>query len=211
MFWGDAKDACGRYFRLIFPEELTGNEQDHHTSSEEDKALESRGGTVRDGYVLHIRPEDIKCETFGVGGAWIEWLSIHGLEPPNVFHGGETIVLQCKYCWNLKSVQEQRRTKSLQDDITFSFALANKKGEYIFGCNGFDFGMTVLSSNGNSAVVELSFEMPYLKSGEYFTTLAIALGSMENHEQQKWYDYCHELQCVSAKKMCMASCTWSIK
>lgn len=200
LFWGDAKDACGRYFRLIFPEEVAANEQDHCTSSEDDAAEESRGCAVRDGYGLHIRPEEIKCETFGLGGAWIEWLHIYGLEPPNVFHGGEKIRVQCKYCWNLESLNKQRLSKMLNDDITFGFSLANKAGEYIFGCNGFDFGMPVSISSGESTVVELSFEMPYLKSGEYFATLAIALGSMKNHEQLKWYDYCLELYCVSAKK-----------
>jgi len=200
LFWGDAKDACGRYFKLMFPEEGTASEQDHRTSSKDHEATESRGPAARNGFMLHLRPEELECETFGAGGAWIDWLRIFGLQPPNVFHGGEKIVIQCKYSWNSESVQEQRRTKSLKDDITFSFALANKKGEYLFGCNGFDSGMPIPSSTGNSAIVELAFEMPHLKSGEYFTTVAIALGSMENHEQQKWYDYCLELQCVSAKK-----------
>jgi lipopolysaccharide transport system ATP-binding protein len=200
LFWGDAKDACGRYFKLMFPEEVTASEQDHRTSSKDDEAAESGGPVAPKECVLHLQPEEVECETFGAGGAWIDWLRIFGLQPPNVFHGGEKIRVQCKYSWNSESVQEQRRTKSLKDDITFSFALANRKGEYIFGCNGFDFGMPIPCSTGNSAVVELSFEMPYLKSGEYFTTVAIALGSMENHEQQKWYDYCVELQCVSGKK-----------
>ena len=199
LFWGDAKDACARYFSLLFPEnaEDVGSNEGENP---EDLVLESCEDFDKDGYVLHLKPGEIKCETFGVGGAWIEWLSIYGLESPNIFHGGEKVLVQCKYSWNPESLYEQRISKMLKDDITFGFSLANKKGEYIFGCNGFDFGMMVPGSIGNSAVVELSFVMPYLMSGEYFATLAIALGSMQNHEQQKWYDYCVDLQCISSKK-----------
>jgi ABC-type polysaccharide/polyol phosphate transport system ATPase subunit len=201
LYFGDAKEACAQYFRLLFPEE---------PAVDSGAEGEIEGGVAQSaksccgefaGYFLQKTAEDLKnCTTFGAGGAWLNCIRIYGLEQSNIFHGGEDIVVRCKYSWDPNCLEEQRMAKALKDDISFSFALANKKGEYMFGCNGFDAGVAVASSDGFSAILEISFTMPYLASGDYFATLAFALGTMENHEQQKWYDYGLELRCESIKK-----------
>lgn len=58
----------------------------------------------------------------------------------------------------------------------------------MFGANGFDKDITIdvfLSCAGTTCI---KFTMPYLIEGDYFLTIAIALGTQQKHEQLRWYD-----------------------
>lgn len=56
------------------------------------------------------------------------------------------------------------------------------------------------------AVVEFELQIPYLKSGDYFLTAAVSLGTIENHVQLRWYDFFGELKCMSIKKNTYGMC-----
>lgn len=174
---GDTKDIALKYSRILFPKER----QDHAN------------------YNLQCIP-DTEAQTFGKGGAWIEHVKIYGIQSPNIIKGGELIDIEVKYAWNKEAVEEIRAKNGLVNDICIGIALANKKGEYVFGCNTFDSGNFVDSQSHNECSATLHCRLPYLMSGDYFLTLAISLGTQENHVQLKWYDYLIALSCNSCKK-----------
>jgi len=90
--------------------------------------------------------------------------------------------------------------QGLNADIGISIALANKKGEYIFGCNGFDYGYRINPILASECEVEFSVTLPYLNSGEYFLVAALPLGDLNNHVQLKWYDALISLNYLQSDK-----------
>jgi hypothetical protein len=85
-------------------------------------------------------------------------------------------------------------------DITLGVSLSNNKGEHIFGCNGFDKRLPIDCFKNGISTVEFQFNMPYLTVGDYFLTVAIALGNQKHHVQLKWYDCVFQLKLFETDK-----------
>lgn len=157
------------------------------------------GGSREENYVLKVFPEQEKnISTFGKGGADIDYLEIGGLSPPNIFNGGEDITVKVKYCWDTSFVKHVQEEECLSNNISIGIALADSKGIYIFGCNTLDNKLFIPFDVQESATVIFHFTFPYLQSGHYFLTAAVALGELTHHYQLKWYDLAVNLYCQSS-------------
>lgn len=193
IFEGDPKETGVKYFDLIFPpmKRSLSKKTDLERSHTQDNNINE----------FHLYPEQaLGSKIFGKGGAKIDLIKIIGTNGKNIITGGENLILFVQYSWNRELVDVQQRENLVTNDIGISIALANEKGEYIFGCNNFDFGLMIDYTKSTQANVKFSLKLPYLKSGTYFLTAAIALGEQKSHVQLRWYDYFAELKCVSRKK-----------
>lgn len=191
LYKGFPKEACVKYFDLIFPKVM--NRSDENTSTR-NQILDADNA-----YCLY--PENVQqSNCFGKGGAQIDYMKILGTNGKNIIMGGDNLEIYIRYSWNQNFVKEEQMKNNLVNDIGISFALADEKGNYIFGCNNFDAEVQVDFMKSDFALVKFSFKLPYLKSGTYFITSAIACGTVDNHVQLKWYDYFAELKCISCKK-----------
>lgn len=198
LYEGNPKEAGVKYFDLIFPKvDKNENSKDVRITELEYSKEENLFNNIE--YCIYPETK-IDTQCFGKGGAKIEWIKILGTNGKNVIEGGENIEVHIKYNWNKDFVRIQQIDNALKNDIGISLALADEKGNYIFGCNNFDAGLPVDFMKGSYAIVKFNLRLPYLKSGTYYMTFAIALGTQAHHIQLKWYDYYAEFKCISCKK-----------
>lgn len=192
IYQGEPKEASLRYFDLIFPK--TANENIEF-------AKEALQQIDKSSEFYFLEPEKEKnIKSFGKGGAKIEWIKIYGTNGTNMIVGGDELEIYIKYSWDQEFVRLQQIENNLINDIGISVALADDKGNYIFGCNNFDAMIPIDFVKSNYAVIKFKMKLPYLRTGTYFLTSAIALGTQKNHIQLKWYDYYVELKCSSCKE-----------
>lgn len=196
IFWGDAKTATVKYLASVFPD------QTQPKGSSETSEASGFGQTVVDEAegCLTIYPNQAETHTFGVGGATLDWLKVYGAEPPNMVIGGRDIRIRCRFSWDIDFVQRLIASDGYQGNITLGITVADKKGAYLFGCNGFDSKLPIDCLHTGRSVVEFQLAMPYLVAGDYFLAVAIALGDLQHHVQLKWYDGVWQLQCIEAEK-----------
>ena len=190
IYWGDTKVATTKYFSILFPEEnqFLGNQTDSTIAKNDFQNMPVDDTVNNEPYVLRIDPEKLDTHTFGAGGAKFEWLEILGIERPNVFAGGQAITIRCQFSWDVDFIRELIATEGYTKNITLGISVADKKGNYIFGCNGFDKGVAIDCFSMNVDIMEVTFNAPYLLEGDYFISIAIALGHLDQHIQLKWYD-----------------------
>jgi lipopolysaccharide transport system ATP-binding protein len=219
IYYGDSKTAAVKYYQIIFPEENGSSSVLIDNDEEEQKYILNNVSTDNElltfnnhetesqsEYLLKVNPENKENNIFGIGGAKLDWVNIYGITEPNIFGGGENFRLVCRYTWDRVLLQRVIEKNKLRNDVSLGVALADEKGQYIFGCNGYDADLFIDCNEQDSSILEIDFVMPYLKSGTYFLTLAISIGTMENHIQLKWYDYFVELKCISVKKNMYGVC-----
>lgn len=185
VYWGNAQAATVKYFAIIFPEH---NQAGTDSPPEVTRKNTATGDIDSNEGRLTVDMTKSGEHVFGVGGATLERLEIYGLDHPNILIGGREIKVTCQFSWDVDFVNEMVKKESLHNDIGISIALANKKGTYIFGCNGFDYGFSINSSEGGRESVAFMFKAPYLLEGDYFLTVAIPVGDLTHHVQLKWYD-----------------------
>ena len=118
---------------------------------------------------------------YGRRGATIEKVRILGLDghPVNLMHGGEEIVLQIQCVAHIDLPQP-----------IVGFFIRDKLGQNLFGENTYRNYITepLPIAEGETFAAEFQFEMPYLPSGSYSISCAIANGTQQNHVQHHWYD-----------------------
>ncbi len=222
VYYGDSKTSAVKYYQIIFPEEngisnpdlneCDGCADEQQQSVEEERVEQKQSPTISEEsnreklYVFHLKPEVEDGKNFGVGGARINWIKIYGITEPNIIGGGESIKIDCSYSWDKNFLRDVIEKNFLRNDVSVGIALADDKGQYIFGCNGYDANLFIDCCESDTSIVEFEFDLPYLRSGSYFLTVAISVGTMENHVQLKWYDYFIELKCISLKKNVYGIC-----
>lgn len=196
FFWGDAKTATVKYLASMFPDQTQPNGplDTVKTSSLGQAVIEDVDGC------LTISPDQSSVHTFGVGGATLDWLKIYGLEPPNMIIGGRDIKVRCQFSWDVDVIQKLIASDGYQNNITLGITIADKKGSYIFGCNGFDSKLPIDCLQTDISVVEFQLAMPYLLEGNYFLAIAIALGDLKHHVQLKWYDSVLQIRFIETEK-----------
>lgn len=202
IYWGEAKAATVKYLEVLFPEqtqeisaergEQTNGDGKISSSPDDVHALLSETNQPLEW--LTIEPSNMEGHTFGVGGADLKWIKISGLGSPNLLIGGHSTTIRCQFSWQTDFVRSLIERDNYDPDITLGVSLSNNKGEYIFGCNGFDKGLPIDCLKNSISTVEFQLNMPYLNVGDYFLTVAIALGNQKHHVQLKWYDCIFQLK-----------------
>lgn len=193
VFWGDAKAATVKYLASVFPDQTTPSRASPETGDE----VASIGGAAEreDDEAILVHPDESEVHTFGVGGAELNWLKIYGLEAPNIATGGREIKVVCRFSWGVSYLESLISGQGYKNDITLGITVSDRKGTYLFGCNGFDHNIHIDCLANKHSMVEFTFKMPHLVPGDYFLSVAIALGNLENHVQLKWYDGLLQLKC----------------
>lgn len=190
---GIPKEVSGHYLEMLFGSPL---------SSDNDAGIDGgRKSFQKEDYSLNVLPErDKKVTIIGKGGANVDNIEIFGIVPPNIFTGGEDMVVKVQYSWDAAFLEKIQVVECLSDNICVGIALADSKGTYIFGCNTFDTKLYVSYKKQNSNTIIFRFKMPFLMTGDYFFTVAVALGDLTHHYQLKWYDYAVNLYCQSSRE-----------
>lgn len=196
IFWGDARAATVKYLASIFPDQTQPEDtiSNSTASSMGQIEIDELEGS------LSIKPNQEGIHTFGVGGARLEWMKVEGVLAPNLIVGGSDIKIECQFSWDIEFVNDLINSENYEPNIAVGIALADKKGSYIFGCNGYDSSLFIDSREDGIANVTLNLTLPYLAIGDYFLTVAISIGTLDYHIQLKWYDYLLQLNYIDFNK-----------
>lgn len=208
IYWGGAKAATVKYLEVLFPEQKREASEERGEKTKNDGQMP---GSPDDGYALAsnasqalewltIEPSDMEGHTFGVGGADLKWIKISGLGSPNLLIGGRSTTIRCQFSWQIDFVRSLIDRDNYEPDITLGVSLSNNKGEYLFGCNGFDKGLPIDCLKNDASIVEFQFNMPFLNVGDYFLNVAIALGNQKHHVQLRWYDCVFQLKLIETDR-----------
>jgi lipopolysaccharide transport system ATP-binding protein len=205
IYWGEAKTATVKYLELLFPEQTQNvSEQTDELAGGNTLLAHADSGVAPDvsqeTQWLKIDPSNMEGHTFGVGGADLKWIKMTGVGHPNLLEGGREIKIQCQFSWQIEFLRELIQLEKYDPNITLGVSLADKKGNYMFGCNGFDHGLNIDCLRNGISTVEFQFVMPYLAMEEYFLTVAVALGSHKHHVQLRWYDLVYEFKNIKTDK-----------
>ena len=194
IYWGDAKVAVVKYLATVFPEQMT---RDTSTAL----AAPTHASITADGqHVLRVSPEHLDSHAFGVGGATLDGVELYGGQAPNLFSGGDALRMRCHISWDKSFVAQLIASEHYAPNIAVGIALADKKGSYLFGSNGYDAGMTIDAEKDGTATVELTMNLPHLAAGDYFYTIAITVGNLDHHVQLKWYDSVLHIQLLKSER-----------
>lgn len=188
IYWGDAKSATVKYLASVFPEQHQFDSSIDNTMTDSTPPDADSSTDVGATFSLKVDPAKIACHTFGVGGAALDWLKIDGVGQPNLVTGGQEMRVECKFSWDIDFLTQLIASDGYDQDITLGIAIADKKGVYVFGCNGFDKLLTIDCIEHSNSTLEFVFKVPSLAEGDYFLNVAIALGNLNRHVQLKWYD-----------------------
>ncbi|MFK7871471.1 MAG: ABC transporter ATP-binding protein [Roseobacter sp.] len=195
VFLGPARTATIKYLETIFPETHSSDSPDLDTAGPSDTVPTTQGNS------LIVDSIDQKApSTFGVGGAELLSLRIDGIDPPNIMRGGREKKVTAAFKWDPDVVEEIIKENNLEPNITLGILLADRKGVYLFGANGFDSGLKLDYRAQQHARLEFKFQMPYLADGDYFIGVAIAVGNQESHVQLRWYDCFLPVKCTPEEK-----------
>ena len=203
IYIGDARTATIRYLETIFPEE-------HAASSEKSMIMSSTPNTevtpaiqsasIRGEIVIDDIEKLATC-TFGIGGASLSKLYVSGLSDGSSLVGGQKVSITADFHWDPSVLADIVTREEVEPNITVGIVLADNKGLYIFGGNGFDGGIFLDYRTAKSARFRFDFIMPFLADGDYFLGLAIAVGSQVKHAQLRWYDCFLPVRVTSSTKM----------
>lgn len=202
LYLGDAEKAELKYMQLLYPK--FDNSEDKKSVSESvisvDQTRKQTKEETRE-YCLEIIPsEEVINRTFGGGGGWINWIKIHGLKEPNVFHGGDTLIIKIAAEWDKEFIKMIVKEQSVPNNLIVGCGCDNQKGITMFGFNIYEKGCLIDPTKNSEGYITFKIYLPNLKSGSYFIYPAIAIGSQEHHFQLRWYPNLVQLQCVSDPK-----------
>ncbi len=183
IYNGNSRAATVIYLSILFPKEHKNELPKAINKDLDTKVIEKYSSSS----ILRVEPESMDCHTFGLGGARIINFELHDITYPNILTSGQKTKIQCDFTWDL-DVINKLILEGYSNNISVGIAFADKQGNYIFGCNGFDAGLEIECINANSCGSAFSFELPFLMEGDYFINISIAFGTLSHHVELKWYD-----------------------
>ncbi|OAM89558.1 ABC transporter ATP-binding protein [Termitidicoccus mucosus] len=185
---GSAKDIAEKYLEatyaekqgvVLFQDKSSRPRQKHVQVVTKDQRLKFLNeSNLRND--IRIFEFDANSKAFGAGNATIENVALLDAEtesPLLYCVGGESVIIQIK-----------ASAHAPLDRPIIGFFLKNKHGQILFGDNTY---ITYLKESLHVSVrqtieARFQFQMPYLPTGSYTITAAIATGEESDHIQQHW-------------------------
>ena len=134
---------------------------------------------------------DPEAPWYGRRGATIQKVQILNLDGLQLalIHGGEDIVLRVQCVAHI----------DIEQPIV-GFYIRDRLGQNLFGENTYRTyeNHAVPIAEGESFAAEFQFQMPFLPSGSYSISCAVANGTQDRHVQHHWYDEAMIFEVVSS-------------
>jgi len=193
---GKPSDVVMKYFDLMFPKEAQ-TQADGYDEISIPVSLPNADG---ENWVSLGNKSAFEAGAFGAGGATLNSIYLSGLTPDRVLKGGQPVKLRASYKWDPQVIKKLIDKDFYAADMSVGIALADVRGNYIFGCNTIDSGLRIDPFASTGAEVEFRFHLPHVKTDNYFLTVTLALGTQEHHIQMNWYDGLAMIRCEASKK-----------
>lgn len=193
-FDGSAKECVISYLQFLFGKKEPSDSYSINPIKED--ILNNELMIIEDCIKLNKESSKLK---FGNGNADFEYVNVYGLNS-NIFKGGELVSIEYKLCWDFNKIKKQFNINEYERNLIVGIHLVDKKGITMFGLNSILNELYIDPQDKNQIEHKIKFKMPYLHSGDYFLTAAVAYGTHENHVQLCWYEDGISLKCISNKK-----------
>ena len=187
-FDGPVEDGVVEYMRYLFPQEFlaaTNNIPQENTTEEVHQSPD---------YVYEKKDLHSLETQWGVGGGAIQQVRIFGLEKPAIVHSPCRVIIEVTACWNKNFVMEKIRTEHLFPNMLVGIRLTDIKNTIIHGANNALEKTIINPLERDSAIVEFQLDLPTLKPGDLFLTVALGIGVMTSHIHLVWDDLAIHLQ-----------------
>jgi len=182
-FDGGATEGISHYRGILFPRVA-------EVSNATERLSESNGR-------LSFTPKDFNVSPWGKGGAEIESVILQGFNLQREVEIEASVIVTINFYWSVEAVSKLSIEEGIDSEITAGIAVHDSKGNCSFGMNGFDKDVLIDACNVGRASLSFSFKFPRLSEGEYFMTVAVALGSPGRVVQLQYYDSVFEFFVVS--------------
>ncbi|MGA3308019.1 MAG: ABC transporter ATP-binding protein [Xanthobacteraceae bacterium] len=176
---GPAKDVCEAYMATVYAR-TTGLSDKSVRPAKRDPELKSTIDRKIDlSQIVEVLEFNENSASFGTGDAVIldaRVLSLGGKEL-GLIRGGEEVQVIVKI----------RANVDIENPIV-GFHVKDRLGQPLFGDNTYlqYSGSNLRVMAGETIEAKFVFELPFLRSGEYSVTAAIASGTLEHHVQHHW-------------------------
>lgn len=190
-FCGEPKEAVARYLRMMFPVQ-DKIDFSKRQMPETGRQINSAAETATE-YCLEITEfgtSDI------VETAQFEFVRVHGLDIPNIFHGGECLKIVLKAVWNSKRLFKLIYMHGYPNNLMIGLRFQNKKGMNIYATNTFVHDIEIETQNHSQCRMTIDLTMPNLCRDDYFISLTISLGTKDTHYGLLTCDNLIHLVCV---------------
>ncbi|MBL4774799.1 MAG: ABC transporter ATP-binding protein [Mariprofundus sp.] len=199
VFQGGPVEAAIEYYKLLFSDDVALEEGGDGEEGATEKTLVDK--LVGDSYVFQMLPLEISASennVYGNGGVTVQNVEVHGLNFPNLFKGGETIVIKVLYNLDAKKIYALVHEHGLEEKLFFGIRVENKKAVVIT-----DIATPVgLEYKGQKRCsIEFKVKLPLLNAGEYFLSPGIALGTEGHLVVLSEYVYLIQLNCSPQEKV----------
>lgn len=197
VFLGDPVAAGLEYYRRLFPPATAVAKP-----AAADAPATDRSGA---GYVLTYEPPF--AGAYGKGGVRIERIAIGGLCPPNVFHGGDTLVIRIRYAVDLPVIERLLAEHGVPSRLLFGVRFDDQQGIVLTDVvsSGLPEGqeLAIDPRSCGSTPVELTFRItvPELHGGDYFLSPGVALGGEANLVPLVELVHLIQLSCVNRRRV----------
>ena len=183
------EDAVVSYMRYLFPVE-----EPARFEGEEPAAVENRSvcRAPSDAFVFEKKDLSQDSNQWGVGGGRIRAIRIYGLEPPCILRTPCAMSIEVDAVWDAGFACQKILEERLAQSMMIGIRIADRKNTVVFGTNNSVEGRTIDPASGRCSV-SFAFELPMLRTDEYFITAAISLGSMLGHVHLVWDDLAIQL------------------
>lgn len=138
---------------------------------------------------------------YGRGGAELVEMYVEGVRTPNIFSGGEEIVLETVYRFDYDRIREIVEADEVEPLLQCGVRIDNSSGVTLTDLVSETQPWTPLrdlESRGSILRLRFRFRVPMLQSGEYFLSPGVAVGRPGGVSPLVEYVHLHPLRCISS-------------
>lgn len=190
-FCGEPKEAVSKYLHALFP-----------VQEKIDFSKRTMPETGRQTIIVAENATEycLEITEFGtsdiVETARFEFVRVHGLDIPNIFHGGEYLKIVLKAVWNSEKLFKLIYMHGYPNNLMIGLRFQNKKGMNIYATNTFVHDIEIETQNHSQCQMTIDLTMPNLCRDDYFISMTISLGTQDTHYGLLTCDNLVHLVCV---------------
>lgn len=199
VYQGEPKEAVKLYLRMLFPVQ-------HKVDFSADQTAAAAAAAQK----TEQPQEKLYCLEFNDFGddpkhaspvAQFVWARVVGIQPPNIFHGGEKIAITLKARWDGDRIRDLLLEHELTSNIIIGIRMQSKNGVIVFATNTFLLQNIIDPLQSEECVMDLEITMPQFCQDDYFITPVMSLGTQVRHVGLVTNENLIHLNCIPHRKV----------
>jgi lipopolysaccharide transport system ATP-binding protein len=174
---GNPNSVASKYYSLLFPDPTLSAEPSP------DKLDSEKEGGANEGIVDPNSPTTTLVasprQSWGVGGARVATMRVHGLRAPNQLPQKSELAIDLDLEFDRTRIKDICREHGIASNLFVGVRVDTSRGVILFdlAAEGRHPSLKIDPSSLDEATVSISCTMPVLAPGDYFLTPGIAMGS----------------------------------